>query len=542
MDHEWAVAFRFPGGRYHANPWGRHVNEGDVEWPPSPWRVLRALMATWFHKGPVIREDLLYEEDGEGQGRLEVDQVFDSLVVKLASVLPVYYLPKASRGHTRHYMPGPGHDKSLVFDGFVRLNPEDRVVMAWPGLALTDEERLLLDRILRHMTYLGRAESWVEARLVEWAGIPNCYPIERESVYGSTAEDMEPVAVMAVQSEDQFLAWRDGVREGSRIGGGNTRRGRRGPKIPVTIVEALAVDTSDLEREGWNQPPGSRRVIYLRPYGCFEAKIDNRGGGDEGRGAFHIARFALAGTPLPSRFNAVTVAELFRRALLSRLDKQAPRTITGRDDHQRVLADSHNHAFFLPEDADRDGRVDHLLLYSAEPFTEPLIRVLQSLRKLYTGEQEWRVFLEGLGSRLDQDVAKGMESSLHGPARVWESVTPYLHPWFQKKGGKFGREEQLRKEIRLRGLPEPVLIEWRPFVRVGGRAASVLQFRRFRSKGSSQSQPDRHGGFYHIEFPEPVPGPLAFGYGCHYGLGLFAPVAASWSQPEVQGKSEGTRM
>ncbi len=28
------IAFRFTAGRYHATPWGRHVNEGVPEWPP----------------------------------------------------------------------------------------------------------------------------------------------------------------------------------------------------------------------------------------------------------------------------------------------------------------------------------------------------------------------------------------------------------------------------------------------------------------------------------------------------------------------------
>jgi CRISPR-associated protein Csb2 len=27
-----AIAFTFPGGRYHGTPWGRHVNEADVAW------------------------------------------------------------------------------------------------------------------------------------------------------------------------------------------------------------------------------------------------------------------------------------------------------------------------------------------------------------------------------------------------------------------------------------------------------------------------------------------------------------------------------
>ena len=40
-----ALAIRFVAGRYHATPWGRHVNEADVAWPPEPWRLLRAFVA-----------------------------------------------------------------------------------------------------------------------------------------------------------------------------------------------------------------------------------------------------------------------------------------------------------------------------------------------------------------------------------------------------------------------------------------------------------------------------------------------------------------
>ena len=44
------LSIRFPAGRFHATPWGRHVNEEAPEWPPSPWRLLRALVATWKQK------------------------------------------------------------------------------------------------------------------------------------------------------------------------------------------------------------------------------------------------------------------------------------------------------------------------------------------------------------------------------------------------------------------------------------------------------------------------------------------------------------
>ena len=48
------IKLNFPAGRMHATPWGRHVNEGAVEWPPSPWRILRALVATWHLKAMTV--------------------------------------------------------------------------------------------------------------------------------------------------------------------------------------------------------------------------------------------------------------------------------------------------------------------------------------------------------------------------------------------------------------------------------------------------------------------------------------------------------
>ena len=53
------LAIRFPLRRYHANPWDRAVNEGASEWPPSPWRLLRALVATWHTRWPDLPAPVL---------------------------------------------------------------------------------------------------------------------------------------------------------------------------------------------------------------------------------------------------------------------------------------------------------------------------------------------------------------------------------------------------------------------------------------------------------------------------------------------------
>src|SRR4051812_4852413 len=96
----------FPAGRYHATPWGRHVNEGVPEWPPSPWRLLRALIAVWRRTCTELPEE----------------QVRRVLVPLLSP--PCFHLPASRVAHSRHYMPwekkGPT-DRTLVFDTFVAI-------------------------------------------------------------------------------------------------------------------------------------------------------------------------------------------------------------------------------------------------------------------------------------------------------------------------------------------------------------------------------------------------------------------------------------
>jgi hypothetical protein len=40
-----SISIRFLTGRSHLHPWQTHHSEGRIEWPPSHWRLLRALVA-----------------------------------------------------------------------------------------------------------------------------------------------------------------------------------------------------------------------------------------------------------------------------------------------------------------------------------------------------------------------------------------------------------------------------------------------------------------------------------------------------------------
>ena len=81
-----AIKIRFLAGRFHATPWGRNVNEGEVEWPPSPFRLARALLDVWYRRFPELPRE-----------RVEA-------VLRLLAGAPGFALPPATAAHSRFFM------------------------------------------------------------------------------------------------------------------------------------------------------------------------------------------------------------------------------------------------------------------------------------------------------------------------------------------------------------------------------------------------------------------------------------------------------
>lgn len=521
-----AVAFRFSGGRYHATPWGRHVNEGLVEWPPSPWRLLRSLIACYHRKGRHLPEP-----------------VVRSVVGKLAG-LPVYHLPPAALGHTRHFMPQRdplGSDRTKVFDAFAAVS--DPLVAVWPEADLDPEERRVLQTLLERLSYLGRAESWVEARLLPaWTGQPNCLPVE-----AGVPEGWETITLLAAQAPDAYLAWARDRQPAALAASGGGRRGRRGGEAvpPPDLWSALHADTAALHQEGWSAPPGSRWVDYARPAGALRVTHQPRRA--RPREALpSVARFALAGPVLPRLTDAVALGERLRRALMALtrgLDDPtaALALFSGRAPDGTPLDDDHAHAFFLPADDDGDGRIDHVTVHAPAGLPAPAQAVLGRLRVLKgvvgAGGHDLFAVLVGLGQPADYggfQVLEGRTPQL-AESRVWVSRTPYLltrHPKTHKDGRPKlgpdglqvdGPEAQVRAELARRGFPALIAVEPVAGTEMGGKPVRWLAFRRERLTGGGRlAGPIGYG--FRLEFAEPVRGPIALGYGCHFGLGQFVGV------------------
>lgn len=510
-----ALSFRFPGGRYHATPWGRHVNEGEIEWPPSMWRLTRAFIAVWHRK----LDPYLYPEEQLRQ-----------LLIDLTGEPPVYRLPPATHAHSRHYMPGrrfgpKPKDRDMVFDAFGRVDPDDPLIMAWPELELESDIVPLLDELLAKLGYLGRAESWVQAERVpdwpDWEDEVNCRPGEN-TVDRDTGEVLgEVVTVYRPRAPDEYGVFRDEVLE--RLDDFDvTSYQRRWIKatLPEEWLDALRAETGELQKAGWDRPPAAKMETYVRPDDALDPSprtLRNltRSGPDP-----TTARFAMYGKPLPRLEDAVKLGELLRAAVMGRA-----KDILGADNIPPLLSghdlpedNEHGHAFYLPEDGDGDGRIDHLIVHVPEGLSRNARNSLDSLNRLWTREgYEWKLILESL------DVADRLAdtSDLFGVGRTWESASPYLHPWHVKKN--FTVEDQIRKECRLRHLPEVQKLTRMKEVNVGSRPRRPIHFRRVRSK-RGLTQPDTQGSFWKITFKKPVEGPLALGFSCHFGLGLFRPV------------------
>jgi len=457
------LGISFPWGRYHATPWGRNANEGVIEWPPSPWRILRALYATWRWRAPDLDEALIL-----------------ALLSKLADA-PSFVLPPWGEGQTRHYMPDIAHGKDKAFDTFAVFEPGAQVQATWPA-DLGSSERDALVELSARLPYLGRAESVCEVHVVD---APDVGGIE-----------CVPVGDLAVREADD----------------GRVRV--LVPRVPLD-TEALLVRTVDMRDQGLLEPPGARWVEYERP----DPPPRRRPSPARRWVAPTAVRWALATPARPSKRAAVTVADCLRRACMAqygRLFDGAVSTVLAGKDKSGAPLSGHRHAHYLAFDEDRDGLLDHVIVWAPGGFSERDMQALGWLERLVgfafiSDFRPARLGLEGFGD------AAVIARNLVGPSRRWRSHTPFAPPRHAKRGTPWEVhiDVQIREELTRRGLPEPEEI-----VLLRG---DWLSYRRNRPTREPLEAARRAVGL-ELRFAEPVTGPMALGALSHFGLGLFLPI------------------
>ncbi len=504
------IVFRFPAGRYHATPWGNHVNEGVVEWPPSPWRIVRALLATGFSK----------------LGWHEPPAAARQLVEALASTLPEYRLPQAVASHTRHFMPTDSkrpEDKTKVFDAFAHVGKTAELAVVWP-VALSDAAARLLAELVPKLSYLGRAESIVQARLASDDELPDGVVCVANHV---NRPGFEPVALLVPMTTEAYAVWLAEAEQPQASSGKATGAKGKSGAFPPDSLAAVLVDTSFLQEHGWTQPPGSRRVHYYRP--PLSTAPRRSVSQPHVIASADTALLALAsdtrrGEVLPPRFRALPQSELLHMGLVSLLDDAFCPELTGRDAN-RVRLEGNRHATIIPLDIDGDGHLDHILVHSPMGLGADAQRALRMIRRTYAkgGATPLFVTLVGLGMREEFSRLGTKPVPELAEASVWTSRTPFVPPR-HLKARRHTLEDQVQAELAARGFPRAMRID------VLDRATLIARgFHRFvRARRDPLRSPPAMCFFgLRIELERPASGPLSLGYAAHFGLGLMVPDGAS---------------
>lgn len=524
------LRLRFPGGRYHATPWGHHVNEGQIEWPPCPWRMLRALVACGFTT----------------QLWREIPPAAERLIEKLAGTLPSYRLPAACAAHSRHFMPigtlEKGRERTtLVFDTWADVSDE-ALEIHW-NCDLTADESQELRHLAECLGYLGRSESWVQAELIADDELPSngfdAFP-HREGTH--PGQEWEQVSLMAAVPPTEYANWHRSATQ-TALAAFPLPEGRKKPSAkllkdrakaiapyPPRLLDCLTKDTAWWKEHRWSQPPGSQRVLYWRRSDSLQVGVPPQ---TKSRTTPPVVAMLLSLTSpsgnrsaLPQCSRALPQAELFHRAIVGRVghgrQTDCPE-LTGRDAEGRPLKHCHRHAHVLPVDLDDDGHLDHVIVYAPMGLREPAQRAIRTLRRTWTkgGVGELQVAVAGRGDldalrSLPDPLRRRMEALLGARegSHIWVSATPFVPPRFIKPRGSNTLAGQINAELASRGLPPLADFDVLP------TTLAMRHFVRRRQRGGDPPPVDV-GFALRLRFSEPIRGPLSLGYASHFGLGLF---------------------
>ncbi len=497
MSDATVIEVKLLSGRYHAHIWAEsQFGMAGPEWPPSPWRLLRAVAAAWFAAQPrpsseQERDDLL-----EALGRTDPPEI---------------WLPKTSFHEIRYYQPirKDGATRALHHDFFAV--PEGGRFWFKFNVCLSESQRTLLAALLGSLRYFGRTESRARLCLSNRAEPPaEVQPVVPRGRDGATA-DLAYRAVLCPAAD--FRAsdlWR--VR--------STASAVTGLGYPVHLVDALLDNKMPL-------PDGARWIEYALPRAVLVHDIRPAPPPRKIPPDIPVAeiRFRL-NRRIPIRLRLlVAVARAFRDAAVARhrnLTGTDSLTLSGRG-ADGGIARGHQHAFYLPRLSPGRMIVD-------------FITVRIPTGRLTGAEME---ALLGVGRIRIEDslypitvVPQEMVAQVHHAvlATSWRSVTPFVPPlrWRRHAGGTDVDDQVARLAERICGH-RPVSVRRLQVPGLPGHVCSLLAHQYFGAEASLERRwrlTTRVGFWLELTFDQPVALSIPLGADPHFGAGQFEPSAA----------------
>ena len=125
------------------------------------------------------------------------------------------------------------------------LDPGAACYITWTHVELTGAQREILERLLGSLSYVGRSESWVEARLYSdrfEAGVM-CEPLANTTQSGDAVAGS--LSLIPADEYKERRPW----------------------------MEAIAYSTAEFQRDRRSTPPGMRLVQYVRPADAIMRRV-----------------------------------------------------------------------------------------------------------------------------------------------------------------------------------------------------------------------------------------------------------------------------
>jgi CRISPR-associated protein Csb2 len=553
------IQLTFPWGRFYATPWGINASRlREPEWPPSPWRLLRALVSAWFraHPGQVPSADCI------------------ALIETLGRELPDIGIGKVSFSHTVHWQPNYGAaDKEDKAEAAYKNTRHENhfaavsgaVFFRWPNVLLAPEHRRLIDTLLAELNYFGRAESLCHAEICETEPASNvtgwCLHTGGRKISATCRDVFCPIP-----GADNFRFTDLWSRRAANLAPDS-------PDAPPHLVDTLLCSEMKPDGAAWfsyQMPDGWPQNWVVRT--PRTARPANKPAPSVGSKVAHYLCFSLqCRVPLLPKF-IVPLSEKFRDEASRHL-----RNIHGKDarsfaffghpDHRPPDAvGDHQHAFYLPM-AKRDDPSRHLSelhIWCPYGFTQEENEILLRINRLDWGSGKYplRPVLTAMSK---EPPSEACFSTGKKASRIWRSASPFVPPryFYRKVGSKLTLkandqpEYQLIECLKAAGVnvageirrlpllgrnPQDGQPEW-DVVRtpecddpILKDTASLPVHRPGSSRGRDKER--RVGLFFEIEFAEPVAFSVpALGHSCHFGLGLFQPIMSSGAAQLDEGDS-----
>lgn len=343
------IKIKFESNRYSATPWDNNVNENIPEWPPSIYRLYRAMIDSWYRRTDYTEEQVI--------------KVFSVLT----ATMPCYKIPEYTSSYTVSFMnikTGTNialSESSLIYNPFININEPLYIVY---NMDIDEESRAILNKILNGINFLGRSESWVSMSLTDEEIKCNFMPSENGSFY-------VPVAT----------------------------------KVDTNWLKDMEQLTSNTVKSNLPRTMKIIRYDFTGPLDTGKQKIIHK------ESHLKSVIYELSSVYLPSIYDTLIISDKIHKLLISKGIKLYVHNFekfSGRKDDGTLLK-GHRHLYILPLDIDKDGKIDHILLKGKENLNADEISVIENIHALYMEKR--KIQLTPVGYYSNNNYLKNFPSS-----------------------------------------------------------------------------------------------------------------------------------